>query len=104
MILVNEPLLNGNEKNYLAKCIDDNWISSDGPYVKRFEEMFAEYIGVKYGVAVANGTVAIELAIAALDIQPGDEVILPAHTIISCPMGIIRRGAKPVLVDVEPNA
>ena len=103
MILVNEPLLDGNEKKYLQVCIDDNWISSEGPYVKQFEEMFADYIGVKYGVAVANGTVAIELALAALDIREGDEVILPAHTIISCPMGVIRRGGKPVLVDVDPE-
>jgi perosamine synthetase len=103
VILVNEPLLDGNEKKYLQSCIEDNWISSDGPFVKQFEEMFACYIGVKYGVAVSNGTVALELALAALDIKKGDEVIMPAHTIISCPMGVIRRGGIPVLVDVDPE-
>ena len=103
MILVNEPLLKGNEKKYLEVCIDDNWISSDGPYVKKFEEMFAAFIGVKHAIAISNGTVAIELALAAIGIQPGDEVILPSHTIISCALGIIRRGGVPVLVDVDPE-
>lgn len=103
MILVNEPLLDGKEKKYLAECIDTGWISSDGPFVKEFEEKFAKFIGVKHAIAVTNGTVAIELALAAIDLQPGDEVILPCHTIISCPMGIIRRGGVPVLVDVDPQ-
>ncbi|MDP1678359.1 MAG: DegT/DnrJ/EryC1/StrS family aminotransferase [Bacteroidota bacterium] len=103
MIPVNDPLLNGKEKEYLLQCITDGWISSDGPFVKQFEEMFAKFVGTKHGIAVCNGTVAIELAIASLDIQPGDEIILPAHTIISCALGIIRRGAKPVLVDVDPE-
>lgn len=103
MILVNEPIFIGKEKEYLTQCIDTKWVSSDGPFVKQFEELFAQFLGVKHAVAVCNGTVAIELAIAALDLQPGDEVILPAHTIISCPMGIIRRGCVPVLVDVDPH-
>ncbi|MGV3504258.1 MAG: DegT/DnrJ/EryC1/StrS family aminotransferase [Adhaeribacter sp.] len=103
MILVNEPLFLGKEKEYLAQCIDTKWVSSDGPFVRQFEELFAAYLGVKHAVAVFNGTVAIELALAALDLQPGDEVILPAHTIVSCPMGIIRRGCVPVLVDVDPQ-
>lgn len=103
MILVNNPLLGKREKELLSECIDTNWISSDGPFVKKFEEMFSKYTGAKYGISVCNGTVAIELALAAMDVGPGDEVILPAHTIISCVMGIIRRGATPVLVDVEPD-
>jgi len=102
MILVNEPLLDGNEKKYLSNCIETGWISSDGPYVKEFEGKFAQFIGVKHAIAVCNGTVAIELALAAIDLQPGDEVILPCHTIMSCPMGIIRRGGVPVLIDVDP--
>lgn len=103
MIPVNEPLLNGNEKRYLIECIESGWISSDGPFVKRFEEMFAEYLGVKHAIAVCNGTAALEVAIAAIDIQPGDEIIIPTFTIISCALAVVRRGGIPVLVDVEPD-
>ncbi len=103
MIPVNEPLLNGNEKNYLAECIDTGWISSEGPFVRRFEELFSYYIGVKHGIAVCNGTAALEVAMAAINIQPGDEVIIPTFTIISCALAILRRGGIPVLVDVEPD-
>ena len=82
-IPVNEPLLNGNEKKYLEECIDTGWISSEGPFVKRFEEDFAARMGRKYGIAVTNGTSAIDAAVDALGIGPGDEVILPTFTIIS---------------------
>lgn len=103
MIPVNEPLLNGNEKKYLMECIDTGWISSEGPFVKKFEEMFAHYIGVKHGIAVCNGTVALEVAMAAIGLSPGEEVIMPTFTIISCALAIVRRGGIPVLVDVEPD-
>lgn len=103
MIPVNEPLLNGNEKKYLIECIETGWISSEGPFVKRFEGMFAEYLGVKHGIAVCNGTAALEVAIAAIDLKPGDEVIIPTFTIISCALAVVRRGGIPVLVDVEPD-
>lgn len=102
MIPVNQPLLDGNEKKYLAECIDSGWISSEGPFVSLFEERFAQRVGRKYGVAVCNGTAAIDLAIEALGIASGDEVIVPAFTIISCINQIIRVGAKPVLVDSDP--
>ena len=101
-IPVNEPLLNGNEKKYLTECIDTGWISSEGPFVKRFEEEFAEYVGRKYGIAVTNGTAAIDVAVHSLDIGPGDEVIMPTFTIISCVLQIVRSGAKPVFVDSDP--
>jgi perosamine synthetase len=103
MIPVNEPLLNGNEKKYLIECIESGWISSDGPFVKRFEKMFAEYLGIKHAIAVCNGTAALEVAMAAIDLQRGEEVIIPTFTIISCALAIIRRGGIPVLVDVEPD-
>ena len=103
MIPVNEPLFNGNEKKYLNQCIDDAWISSEGAFVKEFEEKFSSYIGLKYGVAVCNGTVALETALAAAGIKKGDEVIMPTFTIISCAIAAIRLGAKPVLVDSEPE-
>ena len=101
-IPVNEPLLEGNEKKYLEECIDTGWISSEGPFVKRFEEGFSKRVGRKYGVAVANGTAAIDIAVEALSIGPGDEVILPTFTIISCIQQIIRSGATPVLIDSDP--
>lgn len=102
-IPVNEPLLNGNEKKYLNECVDTGWISSEGPFVKKFEEQFAARMGRKYGVAVSNGSVALEAAVAALGIGSGDEVILPTFTIISCATAIIRAGAVPVVVDCDPD-
>lgn len=102
-IPVNEPLLNGNEKKYLNECIDTGWISSEGPFVKRLEDNMAVYVGRKHAAAVSNGTVALDLAIEAMELNPGDEVIMPAFTIISCILGLVRRGIKPVLVDSDPD-
>ena len=102
-IPVNEPLLIGNEKKYVNECIDTGWISSEGPFVKRFEEEFSARMGRKYGVAVCNGTAALDVAVEALGIGSGDEVILPTFTIISCVLQIVRSGATPVLVDSDPK-
>lgn len=102
-IPVNTPLLNGNEKKYLNECIDTGWISSEGPFVKQLEENFAKRMGRQHGVAVCNGSVALEVALKAIGIEPGDEVIMPAFTIISCAFAIVRMGAKPVLVDSKPD-
>ena len=103
MIPVNEPLLNGNEKKYLIECIDTGWISSEGPFIKKFEEQFALKTQRKHGIAVCNGTAALEIAIEALGIGKNDEVIMPAFTIISCASAIIKSGAIPVLVDSDIN-
>lgn len=103
MIPVNTPLLDGNEKKYLTECIDTGWISSEGPFVKKFEEMFSGRMGRKYGVAVSNGSVALDAAIIALGIKEKDEVIMPAFTIISCASAITRVGAIPVLIDAHPQ-
>ena len=103
MIPVNEPILDGNEKRYLAECIESGWISSEGPFVRRFEEEFALRVNRNHGIAVCNGSVALDLAIAALAIGPGDEIILPTFTIISCAAAVVRAGATPVLVDCEPD-
>lgn len=103
MIPVNQPILNGREKQLLAECIQTGWISSDGPFVAEFERKFADYIGVKHGIAVCNGTAALETALFAAGIGKGDEVIMPAFTIISCALAVIRLGAVPVLVDAEPD-
>ena len=101
-IPVNEPLLNGNEKQYLAECIDTGWISSEGPFVQRLEEGMAREVGRRYGIAVCNGSAALEVAVAALNLRTDDEVILPTFTIISCAAAIVRAGATPVVVDADP--
>lgn len=100
---VNEPLLDGNEEKYLVECVRTGWISSEGPFVGRFEEQFAARVGRKHGVAVSNGSAALDAAVVALGIGPGDEVILPTSTIISCAAAIVRAGATPVLVDCDPR-
>lgn len=100
-IPVNEPLLNGNEKKYLCECIDTGWISSEGPFVKEFEEKMSTAAGRKYGIAVTNGTAALEVAMQAIGIGTDDEVIMPTFTIISCAMSVTKLGAKPVFVDSD---
>jgi perosamine synthetase len=102
-IPVNQPLVDGNEKRYLNECIDTGWISSEGPFIKRFEEEFAARVARKHGIAVSNGSVALDVAVAALGMGAGDEVILPAFTIISCAAAIVRAGAVPVVVDSNPQ-
>ncbi len=100
-IPVNKPLLNGNEKKYLCECIDTGWISSEGPFVKEFEKKMSATADRKYGIAVSNGTAALEVAVQALGIKEGDEVIMPTFTIISCAMAVTKVGAIPVLVDSD---
>lgn len=101
-IPVNTPLLDGNEEKYLIDCIRTGWISSEGPYVKKFESKFAEYVDREFGIAVSNGSGALDIAVKAMDIGPGDEVIMPAFSIISPAQSIVTSGAKPVLVDSDP--
>jgi perosamine synthetase len=102
MIPVNSPLLIGNEAAYLKECIKAGWISSEGPFVKKFEKQFSQLVGRKHGIAVANGSVALEVAVKALGIGAGDEVIMPTFTIISCAAAVVRAGAVPVVVDCDP--
>jgi perosamine synthetase len=94
--------VNGNEKKYLCECIDTGWISSEGPFVNKFESAMAQTTNRRHGIAVCNGTAALEMAVSALGLRPGDEVIMPAFTIISCAAAILRCGCKPVLVDSDP--
>lgn len=102
-IQVSEPALNGNELAYVTDCIRTNWISSQGAYVRRFEQMFSKYCDVPYALAVSNGTVALHLALDALGIGKGDEVIVPDFTFAASINAIIYTGATPVLVDVCPD-
>lgn len=100
---VNAPRLDGKEKQYLIECIETGWISSEGPFVEKFEQMMAARVGRKHGVGVCNGSAALDLAVASLRIGPGDEVIMPTFTIVSCAAAVVRAGAIPVVVDCDPQ-
>lgn len=103
VIPVNEPLLAGRELEYVADCLKTGWISSAGKYIELFEKQWAAYCGRKFGVAVSNGTAALELAVSALDLPRGAEVVLPSFTIVSCLEAVLRNGLSPVLVDCDPK-
>jgi perosamine synthetase len=102
VIPVNEPVFGDREAEYTAECIRTGWVSSAGRFIEEFEQRWAAYCGMKYGVAVNNGTSALEVAVETLGLQPGDEVIMPSFTIISCALAVIRNGGVPVLVDCDP--
>ena len=101
MIPVAEPFLGENELRYIIDCVNTGWISSKGKYVKKFEEEFANYINSKYGVSCMNGTAALHLALEALGIRKGDEVIVPNCTYVSTANSVSYTGAKPVFVDSD---
>ncbi|MEO8391621.1 MAG: DegT/DnrJ/EryC1/StrS family aminotransferase [Chloroflexota bacterium] len=103
MIPVCEPVFDGNEAAYVADCIQTGWVSSGGAYIDRFEEMFSAYCGMPYGVAVTSGTTALHLALTALGIGAGDEVIIPDFTLIVSANVVIQVGARPVLIDADPQ-
>lgn len=96
-----EPLLQGNELAYVAEALSTGWISSSGKYVLAFEEAFASYCGVKHGIATCNGTVALHLALVALGVGKGDEVIIPDFTMIASALAVCYTGAMPVFVDAD---
>ncbi|MDZ4666604.1 MAG: DegT/DnrJ/EryC1/StrS family aminotransferase [bacterium] len=102
-IPVYKPSLSGNEKKYVNECIDTTWISSKGKFIGEFESAFSGFIGCKHASAVSNGTVAIHLAMLALGIGSGDEVIVPTLTYIASVNAISYVGAKPVFVDSLPD-
>lgn len=102
MIPVTEPALNGNELTYVTDCILSGWVSFRGAYVKRFEEALAAWCGVRYGIATSSGTNALHLALLALGIGPGDEVIVPALSYVASANAVTYTGARPVFVDAEP--
>jgi perosamine synthetase len=101
-IPVNEPDLTGNEARYVHDAVSSGWISS-GEYVRKFEEGFARFVGTRYGVSTTSGTAALQLALASLGLGPGDEVIVPALTIVATVFAVCYTGATPVLVDSEPD-
>ena len=101
MIPVNTPLLGGNEEKYLIECLRTGWISSEGPFVNEFEKKFSAYVSRSHGITVANGSAALDVAIKALNIGPGDEVIMPSFTIISPAQSVVKAGGIPVLIDSD---
>lgn len=103
MIPVNEPVIGKREIEYVMDCLKTGWISSAGTYIERFEEDWAAYCGRRFGVAMCNGSVALQAAVAALKLKPGDEIIMPTFTIISCASAVIYNRGVPVLVDSDPR-
>ncbi|HYV97779.1 MAG TPA: DegT/DnrJ/EryC1/StrS family aminotransferase [Gemmatimonadaceae bacterium] len=101
-IPVAEPALAGNERKYVLDCLDTNWVSSRGQYIDRFERAFAEFCGASHAVSCTNGTVALHLALLALGIKPGDEIIVPTLTFVATANAAMYCGATPVFVDIEP--
>ena len=102
-IPVNTPLINNDDALSVSKSIKSGWISSEGPSVKEFEKKISKFLNRKFGCAVSSGTAALEIAIKSLNLKKNDEVIMPAFTIISNAMAIVKSSAKPVLVDVDIN-
>lgn len=100
---VNVPIVGPNAGRYLDDCIASGWISSEGPYVARFEQAWADYCGARYGVAVSSGSAALEIAVRSLNLPAGSEVILPSFTIITCALAVLASGCTPVLVDCDPD-
>jgi perosamine synthetase len=103
MIPVNEPEFLPRDLELVTECLRSGWVSSASDFVDRFEAAWAGYCGRRYGVAVSSGTTALQTAVACLDLEAGDEVILPAFTIISCVLAVLQAGGVPVLVDADPQ-
>ena len=97
------PVFNGNEKKYLNECIDTGWVSANGRFIEEFQKQFAAFCGTKYALACCNGTVTLHLALLALGVQAGDEVIMPTLTYIATANAVKYCGATPVFVDSEPD-
>ncbi len=100
---VNEPVITPEARKYVAEAMESGWISSAGPYIDLFEKRFAEFLGVKHAITTTSGTTALHLALLALGIGQGDEVIVPDFTMIGSVCAVLYTGAKPVFVDAEPD-
>jgi perosamine synthetase len=103
LIPVSAPSLGSRELELVTRCVESGWVSSGSPYVEEFEAGWASYCGSRYGIAVCNGTAALELGLATLGVGPGDEIIMPSLTIISCALAAVRLGAVPVVIDSDPQ-
>lgn len=103
MILVSEPVVGKKELENILDCLETGWISSAGKYIDEFERSWSSYCGMKHGIAVSNGTAALEIAVSCLQLEKDSEIILPTFTIISCAQAITKQGLVPVLVDCEED-
>jgi perosamine synthetase len=100
---VNRPWFHGNEEKYLAECIETGWISSEGPFIRKLEDAVRVKVDRAFGIAVSSGSAALDIAITAIGLEKGDEVIMPTFSIISPAFSVLRAGAVPVLVDADPT-
>jgi len=100
---VNEPVIPAESKRYVLDALESGWISSAGKYIGEFEQAFARYLGVKHAITTTSGTAALHLALAALEIGEGDEVIVPDFTMIASAFAVVYTGARPVFVDCDPE-
>ena len=103
LIPVAAPMFVGNEKTYVADCLESTWVPSTGKYIERFESAFADFCGVRHALSCSNGTTALHLALRALDVEPGDEVIVPTLTFVATANAVRYCGAQPIFVDSEPD-
>ena len=103
MIPVAEPQVTERDIELVNEALKSGWISSAGKFIDLFEERWAAYCGMPHGIAVSNGSVALDVAVSLLDLMPGDEVIMPTFTIISPAQSVVRAGGVPVLVDSDPR-
>ena len=102
-IPVNTPVIEASDRAAVMACLESGWISSEGPQVPEFEGLLAHAFERKHAIAVSSGTAALDVAMRALDLQPGDEVLVPSMTIISCAQAIVNAGARPVPVECDPR-
>lgn len=100
---VSSPDIGELEKQYVINAVESGWISSIGPFVDQFEKAFSKFCNTDHGVAMSNGTDALFIALKAMGVSPGDEVIVPALTFAAVPAVVLHLGATPVLVDVHPD-
>lgn len=101
-IPVNEPQIGNKEKQYILECLETGWISSEGPFIEKFEMEFSSLTSRQHSIAVSSGTGALDIAIESLEIEQGDEIIVPTLTIISCISHILRKGIVPIFIDCDP--
>jgi perosamine synthetase len=102
-IPISKPYIGAREKELVLEALDSGWVSSIGKYIDQFEAGFARYCGTEYALAVSNGTTGLHLALAALGLQPGDEVIVPDLTFVATANAVAYTGATPVLADIDPD-
>ena len=103
MIPVNEPVIGVRDQEYVLECLQSGWVSSAGKFIETFESTWAQYCDRQHGVTTSSGTSALQTSLACLDLKPGDEVIIPTFTIISCALAVIYNGGTPILVDADPE-